>query len=407
MLNKDEIDVVIYHSPCSDGTGSAYCAWKYFQNTNKIIEYLPRNIGALPPNNLENKNVLIVDYSYKKDILLNLISKVKNLLIIDHHKSAEKDLQDIEDKYKIFDMNHSGCILTWNYFFPDILPPLVLKYIEDTDIWTKVLPNTNEFVSWFYTLPHDFEIYDLYTDNELLLSNIESKGKAYLELNNIMVEAALQHSVPKFCKIKNKYYFVSYVNSVLKSDVGNKSLSKWPLIDFSAVYTINDKDDSSSFSLRSSNKHVDVSEVAFAFGGGGHRNASGISIDYVTNVLPSKVLGDFELYRLLDTVYFDKLGDINVVYLSTSIYRYEFCSYLLQNKYNNINMAENLYMIKNNSIYSEINCVIVYNFDKGLGKTDYSIKFNDKISGGDIGVFMMDNFGVSREDGKNIFNFVL
>lgn len=80
-LKADEIDTVIYHYPCSDGMGAAYCVWKYFQihHPEKKVNYIPANIGALPPDGLEGKNVLITDYSYKKDILLKLLEKVNKL----------------------------------------------------------------------------------------------------------------------------------------------------------------------------------------------------------------------------------------------------------------------------------------------------------------------------------------
>src|SRR5438132_799025 len=94
ILQPDEVNFVIYHHPCSDGTGSAFVAWKYLSQKfpEKNITYCPMQIGALPPNGLEGKNVLICDYSYKKDILLDLIKKVNKLLIIDHHISAKNDL---------------------------------------------------------------------------------------------------------------------------------------------------------------------------------------------------------------------------------------------------------------------------------------------------------------------------
>jgi uncharacterized protein len=113
-LQPHEVDVVIYHDPCSDGTGSAYVAYKYFTTNfpDKKITYYPMSIGSQPPTGLEGKNVLVCDYSYRKDILVNLLTKVNKLLIIDHHISAEKDLQDIDDKYKIFHMGHSGAMLT-------------------------------------------------------------------------------------------------------------------------------------------------------------------------------------------------------------------------------------------------------------------------------------------------------
>jgi hypothetical protein len=58
-----------------------------------------------------------------------------------------------------------------------------------------------------------------------------------------------------------------------------------PHIDFSAIYSINDSQNTTSFSLRSSNEHYDVSEIAKIYGGGGHRNASGLFSQKLTNVL--------------------------------------------------------------------------------------------------------------------------
>lgn len=118
-LQPSEVDCIIYHHPCSDGFGAAYCAWKFFQlNYTKNVEFLPMNIGDPPPCNLEGKNLLLLDYSYKKEVVLKLLKIVKKLLIIDHHKSAYEDLQDLPKEYKFFDMNRSGAMLAWEYFFP-------------------------------------------------------------------------------------------------------------------------------------------------------------------------------------------------------------------------------------------------------------------------------------------------
>lgn len=281
-LKPEDIDVVIYHHPCSDGTGSGLIAWKYLSTnfSERDVEYYPSLIGTGPPKDLQGKNVLICDYSYKKDVLLDLISKVKNLLIIgkfvenenifltlvylDHHKSAEKELSDIPAEYKIFDMKHSGAMLTWFYFFPDLESPLLIKYIEDRDIWTKQLPYTDDFISWFYTLPFDFKEYDKYIqDDALIMKMIHTKGIPYGELNQYYTENATNYSVPKFSKIKDKYYMIGYVNSTIcKSDIGHHIFNRFNLIDFSATYSINDVTDSTSFSLRSVDTGSDVSDIA-------------------------------------------------------------------------------------------------------------------------------------------------
>ncbi len=391
-LQPDEVDVVIYHSPCSDGTGSGYVAWKYLslKFPERNVLYYPMAIGALPPTGLENKNVLICDYSYKKTILLDLLEKVNKLLIIDHHKSAEKDLNEIEEKYKIFDMHHSGAMLTWSYFFPDVESPLMIKYIEDRDIWTKKLPNTDDFASWFYTLTLDFKEYDKYLDDNLLLEMIKTKGIAYGEFNNYLTQQAVDYSIPKFCKINNKYYFVAYVNStVCKSDVGNKIFDKHVYCDFSAIYSISETNNNTSFSLRSTTQRADVSEIAFSLGGGGHSAASGCSVCYVTNHLPGNVYDNGQLYKLLDTVKFDTLNisntQLNVAYLNTPIYKYELGTYLMQNKYTNqhkinIRVIENLYMLKNNQMdVHKIDLVIVSGYNYNTNTTEYFVGFNDEL----------------------------
>lgn len=339
-LQPNQVDTVIYHHPCSDGTASGYIAWKYFSVyfPDKHIDYFPMQVGSLPPPNLEGKNVLICDFSFRKDVLASLLRNVNKLLIIDHHKSAEKDLKEIDDKFKLFDMGHSGAMLTWFYFFPDSEPPLMIKYVQDRDIWTKALPFSDDFTAWFYTLPLEFSEYDKYRDDKLLSDMIQLKGIPYKELNDYYIKESVNHSVPKFCKIGNKYYFVAYVNStVCKSDVGHMLFEKYPFIDFAAVYSINDSSDTTSFSLRSTEVHADVSEIAFSLGGGGHAEASGVRIPFVTNKLPGEVYNCPKFYNNLKLVYFGEtcLGGNNykIVYLPSYVYKKELASYLLQTKY--------------------------------------------------------------------------
>ena len=409
-LQPKDVDTVIYHHPCTDGTASGYVAWKYFQMNfpTKHVDYYPMTIGSQPPPDLQGKNVLICDYSYKKDILNSLLTIVNNLLIIDHHKSAEKDLKDIDEKYKIFHMGHSGAMLTWYYFFTGIEPPVFIQYVQDRDIWTKALPLTDEFTSWFYTLPLEFEEYDKYIDDDLMSEMVQIKGIPYKELNDYYCRESVDHAIPKFCKIKDKYYFVAYVNStVVKSDIGNLIFEKYPLIDFSAVYSISDSSESTSFSLRSTKKHSDVSEIAFSLGGGGHAEASGVRVQFVTNKLPGEVYG--KLYSVLKYVYFGKIDidDIRygIVYLPSYMYKREFGSYLLQTKYKvwnkdkqtneDISVAQSLMNNLNNGVDRQYNvsgsntlliddsCKIeisaVWTYNACTNKTSFILGFSENL----------------------------
>jgi len=409
-LQPDDVEAVIFHDPCSDGRASELIARKFLSEKfpDKIVKYYPMSIGAYPPEGLENKNVLICDYSYRKDILDNLLGKVNKLLIIDHHLSAQQDLQQIDDKHKIFSMDYSGAMLTWFYFYKDLPPPLLIQYIQDRDLWTKKLPYTDDFVSWFYTLPLTYEEYIKYLDDDLLLQMIKLKGIAYRELNEINIKKSVDNAIPKFCKIKNKYYIVCYCNDPnLKSDIGNQIFNKYDLIDFSAVYSINDSTNSTSFSLRSTNKHSDVSEIAFGLGGGGHRNASGVKINYVTNYLPGKMFDNGEIYTQLDNVYYDILEmkgkNYDVVYMPSSVYEYELGTYLLQPKYKiknkytiddsiveldkDVQVCQCILNKKNNDkTYNLINFAIIYSYNIDKDITKFTIISHESIKSIDFGV---------------------
>lgn len=377
-LQPDEVDFVIYHHPCSDGTASAYVAWKYLSNKfpEREVIYYKATFGNQPPD-VTGRNVLICDFSYRKDKLLSLIEQAKNLLIIDHHKSAEIDLKDIDGKYKIFDMNHSGSVLTWMYFYSTNSIPLMIRYVEDRDIWKKEMENTDEFSSWFSTLPLEFEEYDKYLDDSKLKQMIIEKGLPYYEQNNQYINQSVVHSVPKFSKIGNKYYFVCYVNStILKSDIGNKIFDIYPMIDFSVVYSINDFNDTTSFSLRSTEKRTDVSQIAFNFGGGGHKCASGVRIDYVTNKLPTQTYDNGNLYWLLDNIYFGQIKveetEYNVVYLNSSVHKAKLGSYLLQTKY--IEDKEEYQVCSTiKSSNKKYHIAAVWNYNGTIDETDFTI----------------------------------
>jgi oligoribonuclease NrnB/cAMP/cGMP phosphodiesterase (DHH superfamily) len=104
--------------------------------------------------------------------------------------------------------------------------------------------------------------------------------------------------------IDDKYYFTVFVNStVLKSEIGNTLLYKFPYSNFSGIYSIDDITNSTHFSLRSLDDKTDVSEIAKIYGGGGHRNASGIKIPFVINTLPCQIIDTGKTYKIIDTIY--------------------------------------------------------------------------------------------------------
>jgi len=52
---------VLYHSPCYDGFGAAYAAWRSLGDT---AEYIPVSHGNPPPDLPKGSHVYIIDFSY-------------------------------------------------------------------------------------------------------------------------------------------------------------------------------------------------------------------------------------------------------------------------------------------------------------------------------------------------------
>jgi oligoribonuclease NrnB/cAMP/cGMP phosphodiesterase (DHH superfamily) len=75
--------------------------------------------------------VYILDFSYDEETLRNLYKKVE-VVVLDHHKTAEKDLKDLS--FAKFDMNKSGAMMAWEYFHPEKEVPLMIRYIQDRDL---------------------------------------------------------------------------------------------------------------------------------------------------------------------------------------------------------------------------------------------------------------------------------
>ncbi len=316
---------------------------------HKHINFIKGIHGQSPPD-VTGKNVLLCDFAYRKHHMVNMLSTANKILIIDHHKSAAADLASIDNKYKIFDINRSGAALTWLYVFPEYNTPsnlpLLIQHIEDRDIWKLQLPMNDEFVSWFYIdVPFQFEEYEKYLDDQLLKHNIETNGTIFRRLNNNYIRNAVQSSVVKLMYINDNYYIVSYVNStILKSDIGNQLCIHQKYIDFAVVYSIDDAKNNTMCSLRSSDNQCDVSSISFALGGGGHRNASGVTLAEVTNILPGQVFDHSEeIYKSIQNARFTSkvLNDCNynVIHINSNVHQVELCKYLLQTMYVNTHGA--------------------------------------------------------------------
>ncbi len=254
------MEYILYHENCEDGFGAAWIAWKALGNQ---AEYIPVQYGDSPPELPDRSRVTIVDFSYPREVIIELNERMESLWVLDHHKTAAQDLAGLE--FATFDMQKSGAILAWEYWFPGESAPPLLQYIQDKDLWLFQLENSLEVSAALRSYPKDFEIWDSLTIDDLAKDGIAIQRAINIQVSKHVEIAALQNVGG---------YLVPVVNATCYlSEIGDQLNARYSDTPFAACYFVRE-DGKRQWSLRSRG-NFDVSEVALRFGGGGHRNAAG------------------------------------------------------------------------------------------------------------------------------------
>jgi hypothetical protein len=103
-------DVVLYHGQsCPDGFASAFAAWKRLGDAALYVamDHGPAGLKSLP--DVAGKHVVVVDFSFSAAVTAELRAKAASFLVLDHHASAERELRELPEEHKVFDMGQSGC----------------------------------------------------------------------------------------------------------------------------------------------------------------------------------------------------------------------------------------------------------------------------------------------------------
>lgn len=260
----------LYHKNCTDGLGAALAVREWLTEKNILhnAEFQTVQYGDKAPN-VTGLDVFIVDFSFSRDDLLRMNDQAKSLVVIDHHKTAQAELDDLD--FCIFDIDKAGCILTWEYLFPDTSPPELFFYLQDRDLWQWKLPQSQEVSAALRSYKPFFDVWQEFM-TPASIKKLKAEGAAIVRYQQRHIEMVLAQKM-EYINIGG--YKVPCANSThLISELGNEMAKGQP---FAALYF--DTDDKRVFSLRSTDEGIDVAEIAKKYGGGGHRNAAGFTIN--------------------------------------------------------------------------------------------------------------------------------
>ena len=316
--------LVIYHNNCADGFGAAFAAWlklgddaeyvpmQYLDAKLNAVEAWEALSAAIPSQANTGREVYILDFSLPKPVMDKLFTVSECVVWLDHHKTAfemwcedgERSLceQSNGRDEVILDNNKSGAMLAWEYFHPGTEVPMFIRHIDDYDRWQFKIDGTKAFnkaiwshapwsfkqwVEWFYDCEAGFTHKywaDFYTEGEAILRAHDANVQAVVKNAARKCEIFTIAGVPfgtnpdAACKQHNFHGLAANCPPHLTSDVGHELANQSGT--FGLLWSI-DKDNNCRCSLRS-NGDYDVSAIAKAFGGGGHRNAAGFTTSIQT-----------------------------------------------------------------------------------------------------------------------------
>lgn len=279
--------LIIYHAGCWDGFCAAWLMHLRFPNA----EFYPANYGDPEPHHAKvaGRDVYILDFSYPRETLVRLYELSNSLIVLDHHKTAKDELEGLP--YCVFEADKSGARMTHEYIDRAIdgrrsglgsLPHWLVLYTEDRDLWRWELTDSREVNAWLRSHPLDFLLWDSFamiSQHTAAWEMIVAEGAAILRAEQQIVDSKVQQSVTVTVESPEGSDFELWFDTwqvanatTLVSETAGALARISPV----GCTWFEMPDGSRVYSLRSERgSPANVSEIAKAFGGGGHRHAAG------------------------------------------------------------------------------------------------------------------------------------
>lgn len=264
--------LIIYHKNCTDGFTAAWVAHRALGRG----ELMQANYGDAPPD-VRGQDVVIVDFSYPRDVLVGMREQANSLLVLDHHKTAQEELEGLD--FCVFDMGECGASLTWKHYHPGVPLPPVVEYVKDRDLWLWTKLFSKEISAYIGSLDQTLGAWDsLHTDllGRSTFDTCASAGAAILRFQHREVLRMAKDATA------TRVHGVSVLAAnapVLISETGDHLVKTSPS-GVAGLWHV--KGDTAYWSLRSDGR-VDVADLARGYGGGGHPKAAGFKIPVGTH----------------------------------------------------------------------------------------------------------------------------
>jgi uncharacterized protein len=287
--------IVFYHSADLDGVCSAAIALQRYPDAElRPINYDDNFEEKVFSNVASDDTVIMVDFGIKPiKQMIRLSNICKELVWIDHHY----DIINEAKKHKFFpagilEDGIAGCVLTWNYFFPQMPVPIGVDFIGRFDV-RKI--NSNDIFPFYYGVdmheknPRDYMWKKIFSNDKKFLDLLIYDGRI---IEHFIKKSDVESSMRNGSTVVLGDYTVFLLNDYVELEhIRESGIFKDDVHDFLMIFKKNKN--GWKFSLRSVRDDIDVCEIAKMFKGGGHKRASGFTIkdeNFIGKILKGKIL---------------------------------------------------------------------------------------------------------------------
>lgn len=305
---KDTV-LIVYHEHCTDGFTSAWIVNSWVKRrlmadvellacsyTSEDYDTLEKTVAKMPVNFY--KYIYIVDFSVPMFTLESIAKRSLGVVVLDHHKTAfEKYGYNMEmftetsklevvpiDNVRIhLDNSKSGASLCWEYFNgAESYVPHLVSIVEDHDLWQFKYMETKPIIAF---LKDAIPTFKMWSTIDRWIADDSGSYRALLRAGNILlsdhrerVNSVSAWTTPvTMCGLEGVF---AICPGELVSDVGNVLATEHGT--FALMCTRHPDEELVKFSLRANAASgVDVSEIAKAYGGGGHKFAAGFTLNAI------------------------------------------------------------------------------------------------------------------------------
>ena len=294
-------DLVVYHGGCADGTAAGWVFWQHAKNIKsfKMPEFWGAKYGddPIPLEKVRGKTVVVVDFSYDRGYTEKINGEAKQLVVLDHHKSHQKELEGLS--YAIFDMSRAGCQIAWDYIYPPQTSgkarPNFINYIADRDLWTWKLPSSRAVNKALYLKNYTSSFEEIDKLRTVKFDELAREGRIFVTYEDLILEKLSRFWTTRYFFSRPEgpvaphsgaktpgppVYKVMVVEAVfLQSELGSKLSEGHPDHDFAVMYRFDVPSQTWYFSCRAREKStLDLGAILKCHGGGGHPKAAGFEI---------------------------------------------------------------------------------------------------------------------------------